>query len=415
MSDFVKLKDLCATITDGSHYSPPASSKGYPMLSSKDMNDTDFDYSHCKYIDEKEFQKMKHNGCVPLKDDVLIIKDGNNYLEKVFVVKETKEIAILSSIGILRPNTEIVDPYYIKYYLTSRFVKEEVAKKYVTGSALPRIILKNFGDIDMPYVNLNTQHRIVRVLKEFDDAIDNNNIISSELESLAKTIYDYWFLQFDFPDENGRPYKSSGGKMVWNEELKREIPEKWAVKKLSDIVRWEGGAQPPKSTFVYCEQPGYVRFIQNRDYADNSHKTYIRKSNNNKLCNEYDIMMDKYGDAGAIRFGIAGAYNVALAKIDVQLKNGQEYVRSFLKSEAVYNYLHQACVASTRASLNGDNLSSVYIPIPSQQILFEFEKIIKKDISQILLLKSENQQLSSLRDFLLPMLMNGQVTFKEDA
>ena len=152
MSKLTKLSDLCIKITDGSHYSPQGTAKGYPMLSSKDMQDYDFDFSQCKYISEDDYTRMIDNDCKPLVNDVLIIKDGNSYLQKVFVVREERECAILSSIGVLRPDTLKLDPYYLKYYLSSDFVKREVAKKYVTGSALPRIILKNFGNIEIYYV-----------------------------------------------------------------------------------------------------------------------------------------------------------------------------------------------------------------------------------------------------------------------
>jgi len=411
-TNLVPLKELCESVIDCPHSSPVWKESGIPVVRNYNLVNGHIDMSNLSYVDEETYKKRTQRA-VPEYQDIVISREAP--MGVVAIIPKHFKCCMGQRLVLLKVNKKICNPEYLLYALMSEYVQFQIRNVDRTGSIVSNLNIPDLENLIIPVVPKPEQKAIASCIGRLDDKISNNAAISSQLESLANTIYDYWFLQFDFPDENGRPYKSSGGKMVWNEELKREIPEKWAVKKLPDIVRWEGGAQPPKSTFVYCEQPGYVRFIQNRDYADNSHKTYIRKSNNNKLCNEYDIMMDKYGDAGAIRFGIAGAYNVALAKIDVQLKNGQEYVRSFLKSEAVYNYLHQACVASTRASLNGDNLSSVYIPIPSQQILFEFEKIIKKDIFQILLLKSENQQLSSLRDFLLPMLMNGQVTFKEDA
>ncbi len=427
MSDFVKLKDLCATITDGSHYSPPASSKGYPMLSSKDMNDTDFDYSHCKYIDEKEFQKMKHNGCVPLKDDVLIIKDGNNYLEKVFVVKETKEIAILSSIGILRPNTEIVDPYYIKYYLTSRFVKEEVAKKYVTGSALPRIILKNFGDIDMPYVNLNTQHRIVRVLKEFDDAIDNNNIISSELESLAKTIYDYWFLQFDFPDENGRPYKSSGGKMVWNEELKREIPEGWKVDKAGNYISLIRGVAYKPSDEKNSAVKNIVPLLKSNNIQngkinfDSPVYLLAEKISPEQFLKDHSVFITMssgskahMGKTAILYKSLPYAFGAFCARISINPKY-RSFLSMYFVSDMFRKYIESVTSGTSINNISSEQLASIIIAFPPEKVLNKFEEILNPIFSKQGDIVMENYQLSSLRDFLLPMLMNGQVTFKEDA
>jgi type I restriction enzyme S subunit len=250
-------------------------------------------------------------------------------------------------------------------------------------------------------------------LKALDDKIEQNNKINAELEDTARDLYNYWFIQFDFPDEFRRPYKSSGGKMVYNDVLKREIPEGWEVKNLLDIVEWISGAQPPKATFIYQPQNGYVRFIQNRDYAGDTNVTYIKESKNNKVCDVFDIMMDKYGDAGRVRYGLAGAYNVALSKIKVNVLYGQEYIRKFLESDSVYNYLYNACMASTRASLNGEILGNLNIAIPNDTLLKNFEMRNKQIINQILQNKQENEILSNLRDFLLPMLMNGQVSVSD--
>ena len=138
----LKLGDLCTKITDGSHYSPKGVSEGYPMLSVQDMTDFGFDYSKCKYISQIEYDNMKRNGCVPLKNDVLIAKDGS-YLKHVFVINEEKEQAILSSIGILRPDTSKVFPIFLKYFLQVEDIKRQCGNNYVTGSVLKRIILKN--------------------------------------------------------------------------------------------------------------------------------------------------------------------------------------------------------------------------------------------------------------------------------
>ena len=164
MSNMVKLADLCIKITDGSHSSPNSQENGYPMLSVKDMKENGFSYNDCKYISKEDYKKMCDSGCKPEINDILIAKDGS-YLKHVFVITEEKEQAILSSIGILKPDVSKVNPYYIKYYLSSDFVKNEVAKKYVSGSALPRIILKNFANIEIPYISLDKQNKIVKILK----------------------------------------------------------------------------------------------------------------------------------------------------------------------------------------------------------------------------------------------------------
>ena len=268
MNEFFKLRDVCIRITDGAHYSPAGVKEGYPMLSVKDMKQNNFEYSACRFISEKDYLDLVKGDCKPLKNDVLIAKDGS-YLKHVFVTKEEREEVILSSIGILRPNLNLINPYYLKYYLHTASVKKAVAKKYVSGSALPRIILKNFGEIEIIKKSLTEQKKIASVLSALDDKIELNNQINTELEAMAKTLYDYWFVQFDFPfdlaqgpfesaqgktnengtvaNENGtvaersRGYKSSGGKMVFDQTLKREIPVGWGNMFIDDLGSVIGG------------------------------------------------------------------------------------------------------------------------------------------------------------------------------
>ena len=238
-------------------------------------------------------------------------------------------------------------------------------------------------------------------------------MLNDNLEQQAKLLYDYWFTQFDFPDESGKPYRSSGGKMVWNEQLKRDIPSGWKVIPFLEVASWESNSQPPKSEFIYEPQEGYVRFIQNRDYESNTHITYIPLTKNLSIVDRFDILMDKYGDAGAVRYGIEGAFNVALGKICAHNQNYREYIRSFLSSDGIYNFLHNSCMASTRASLNESNLAILNIPIPDEKLILEYEKILCKMRLSILKNNDETQKLIDLRDWLLPMLMNGQATIND--
>lgn len=237
--------------------------------------------------------------------------------------------------------------------------------------------------------------------------------INDNLSQQAKLIYDYWFTQFDFPDENNKPYRSSGGQMKWNNKLKRNIPVGWQVVQLTDIATWESNSQPPKSEFRYEPQEGYVRFIQNRDYDSNAHKTYIPLTKSLSIANRLDILMDKYGDAGAVRYGIEGAFNVALGKINVHNTAHREYIRSFLESDAIYTYLHNSCMASTRASLSESNLANLMLVMPDDATITKYEDILNHIRNRILKNNDETEKLIMLRDWLLPMLMNGQATIAE--
>ena len=302
-------------------------------------------------------------------------------------------------------------PKYVYLYLTLLDLSSKDS-----GSTLPSMTYDSYYDVPIKLPDYDTQVKNADAIFVLTNKIDNNNKISVELESLAKTVYDYWFLQFDFPNEEGKPYKSSGGKMVYNEELKREIPEGWEIKELLSLCTWQSASQPPKSEFVYQPKEGYVRFIQNRDFESDANITYIPLRASTKTSNRYDILIDKYGDktAGTLRCGLDGAFNVALGKLVVNLDNAQEYIRNYLSTQEMFYYLHNACLASTRSSLNETVLTGILVPIPLYSLRARYEEYNKMLLDKIFAIRKENKELASLRDWLLPMLMNGQISFVEN-
>ena len=325
---------------------------------------------------------------------------------------ELPNMKIQKALHRIRPNTELVDVEYLYYWfllsgrndlLRRHFTETTI--KHLPGETLKQLV------IDLP--DMKTQKGISSVLRVIDKKITVNEHINDNLEQQAKLIYDYWFTQFDFPDENGKPYCSSGGKMVWNEQLKRNIPKNWNVVPLLKLVNWESNSQPPKSEFIYEPKEGYVRFIQNRDYDSDTHITYIPRTKNLSIVDRFDILMDKYGDAGAVRYGIEGAFNVALGKICVHNPNYREYIRSFLGSDGIYKFLHNSCMASTRASLSEANLAILNVVVPDEKIILDYENFLHKIRVSILKNKDETVELINLRDWLLPMLMNGQATIAD--
>lgn len=168
------LDELCEKITDGSHYSPVETQESiYPMLSVKDMDTYGFDYSSCKLMDEEDYEKMLASDCVPKIDDILIAKDGS-YLKQVFIINEAKEQGILSSIAIFRANKSFIYPDLLLYLLKTPDIQREVKENYVTGSAITRIVLKNFKKLELIVPPLNEQERILPLLKAIRKEIHTN-------------------------------------------------------------------------------------------------------------------------------------------------------------------------------------------------------------------------------------------------
>ena len=225
----VRLGDVCSKITDGSHFSPKAQTEGYPMLSVKDMREYDFDFSNCKKISYEDYLKMERDGCVPQIGDVLVAKDGS-YLKEIFRCKEQREIALLSSIAIFRPNSQLIDSRFLCYCLKSPRVYNYISLNCVSGSALPRIILKDFKGVNIRVPSLDDQRCIASILSSLDRKIELNNKINADLAEMAQAIFKNWFVEFE-------PFKD--GKCV-DTELGM-IPEGWKVERLTEIASYMNG------------------------------------------------------------------------------------------------------------------------------------------------------------------------------
>lgn len=354
--------------------------------------------------------------CSVKKGDILITRTSETVDELAMscvVLKDYPKATFSGFVKRLRPKTTgIAYDKYMSFFLRSEYFRKVInAKTIMTLRASFNEDIFSFLDLYLP--DYEEQVKIGDFLYNIEKKIQCNKKINDNLQHQLKLMYDYWFTQFDFPDENGKPYRASGGAMVWNEQLKRLIPAGWEVKPLLEIVNWESNSQPPKSEFIFEPKDGYIRFIQNRDYESDSHITYIPYKDSLSIVDRLDILMDKYGDAGAVRYGIAGAFNVALGKINVLDKTNQEYVRSFLESDGIYDYLHNSCMASTRASLNESNLSMLRIIIPERKVRSSFQETANSIRLSILKQKDEIAMLTSIRDWLLPMLMNGQATISD--
>ena len=166
--EVVEMKTACLYISDGSHYSPPAdATSSIPMLSVKDMTNHGFLYSNCKHLSRNEYEKLCANGCKPLKDDVLVAKDGS-YFKYIFPLEEEIEQAILSSIAILRPNQEKITPRFLCEYLKNKDVLDIVERNYLTGTAIRRVILKGFKDIQIYLPPLSLQIEFETIYNQSD-------------------------------------------------------------------------------------------------------------------------------------------------------------------------------------------------------------------------------------------------------
>ena len=303
-------------------------------------------------------------------------------------------------------NNEFV---YYRFLLAG---KNGQLEKHFIGSTIKHLTGIALKQVEFSFPSLEIQQKIAAVLSALDSKIELNNKINTELEAMAKTLYDYWFVQFDFPDKDGNPYKTSGGKMVWNAELKREIPDGWEVGTLLDIADYINGLPCQKFRPTGDE---FLRVIKIREMNEGF-------SVNSELVSP-DIPEKAVIENGDILFswsasldvkiwtGGKGALNQHIFKV-----TSDKYPKSFYFYQLL-NYLqHFKMMAENRKTTMGhitqEHLQQSRIAIPMEKLTLELEKIIAPIFKQKMVNELENQTLSELRDWLLPMLMNGQVTVK---
>lgn len=313
----------------------------------------------------------------------------------------------------VRLKAEIIDPVFFTYYFhTSEGQKRLLSFKNHVGVPALAQATTNFRLLEFPLIPLENQKKIAKVLSDLDAKIELNNKINAELEAMAKMIYDYWFVQFDFPDENGKPYKSSGGKMVYNEELKREIPEGWEVKELGDLLFQVSDSIEPDE-YPNLKYLPIDKLPTKQLYYDRYEK---RSEANSSLIRflEDDILL------GAMRVYFHRVCNAAEDGISrstlMVLRAKVKYHKNFglftLNREEAIEY---ATKNSTGTSIPyakwNSNMEKYKICVADRETLFiDFNKIVDPILEKFKVLTGENRKLIELRDWLLPMLMNGQVT-----
>ena len=425
--------ELCSEITVGyvGSMAKEYVSNGVPLLRSLNIKPYRLDFNDIKYISEDFNKKISKSAL--FEDDVVIVRTGKPGTS--CVIPSGFVNLNCSDLVIVRPNKNKIDPHYLSFYFNS------IAKRHVDNQLVGAIQQHfNIGSakemiINIP--NLYNQKSIAKVLNDLNAKIELNNRINSELEAMAKTLYDYWFVQFDFPisaeqaaalgqpELKGKPYKSSGGKMVWNKELKREIPEGWEVKKLSKCVECiidHRGKTPKKlggdwsfdddSIIALSAKIVKGGKLVNLAQANKVSRELFDKWMPKKL-RDGDVLMTSEAPAGEFYF-IHGFTEYCMSQRLFALRSDKSILESSyfyyeLSKGHGFSQIQGSLSGSTVFGIRQDVLRTIEVLIPTIGIQKKFDEIVLPQLKQIKQLDLQNQQLASLRDWLLPMLMNGQV------
>lgn len=307
----------------------------------------------------------------------------------------------------LRPiQNDITYAKFMAFFMRSNYFRKIINCKAVMT------LRASFNEEIFSYIKImlpeyEQQVKIGDLFWIIEQKIRNNNKISTELAAMAKTLYDYWFLQFEFPNEEGKPYKSSGGRMVWNEELKREIPEGWEVGNIFECMDVVYGF--PLSTELFDDCKG-IPVIRIRDILNNTTSAFTTEEFDNKyLSKSKDLLV---GMDGNFHMNFWANEGDCINQRIVRIRDKKEIsaLQIFYEIQPYIKAKEKNVARSTVGHLSDQDLKALYILNSHDENIYRtFDKLL----SLICKNKKENQELTSLRDFLLPLLMNGQVGFKE--
>ena len=369
------------------------------------------------YISRKYFEKSLKRFEVK-NNDFLVSCSGVNY-GAIYHLQEPFEKGVINqALLIIRINNRIVDYNYFKYLF--RLVLSKAITSGTGDSTIPNFpSIDVIKDIDVFLPTLSLQKKIGNFLNSIDEKMRKNNEINDNLEQQLTTLYDYWFTQFDFPDKNGKPYQSSGGKMVMNNGLKKKIPVGWNVESiysnhLSSIIKPGVAKFDTKTYFATADVKGTsISSGTLIDYENRENRANMQPSVNSvwfaKMKNSIKHLYLNEEMLPIISNSILSTGFCGLQCSDVSF----EYMASYISNTYFETHKDMLAHGATQEAVNNDDLSGIHIVIPDDKTLQNYHRITYPIYSQISKNICENQELVKLRDWLLPMLMNGQVTIAD--
>ena len=370
-------------------------------------------------LDGVDIQSNKYE--VP--DKCILFNKLNVRFKRVWRIDNQDENKIASTEFLpLVINEDIVDFQYCYYLLVSDKITNYLCGQNTnTSGSHKRIDPDNFLDIEVKLPKMSIQKQIGMTLSALDRKIELNKQINDNLEAMAKQLYDYWFVQFDFPNEEGKPYKSSGGAMVWNEKLKREIPTSFDVKSLSEIIEVKDGTHDsPKP-----QDNGYFLLTSKHlterglDYASayKISKEDYESINKRSKVDTNDILFSMIGTIGNSYFVEETNINFAIKNMALFKTSAKrwfsEYLYLYLSSCDYKHYEGNSLSGSIQKFVSLRTLRDMPI-LYHEDIIKVFAKEVRNIITMMVNLRKENIELTKQRDELLPLLMNGQAVVNSD-
>lgn len=414
----VKFGDCLDLIQNGATIKQFSGGQGIPITRIETLSNNVFNRNKLGYANI--FNAEEYSNYI-LQDYDLLMSHINSrqFLGRTVLYRKNQDEIIIHGMNLLRlkTNNNILDPVFASYYLQTSYFKkciDSIRKDAINQSS---ITISDIKELVLFIPSIHEQKSIAKVLTEIDSKIALNISISKELESMAKELYDYWFVQFDFPNLNGKPYKSSGGKMKFNEGLKRNIPSEWEVKKLGNICEIVLGGTPSTSNKDFWNN-GTFNWLNSGEVAAFP-IVFSEKKITEKALKQSSTEFLK---AGSVTLSITRYLRPSILAIDACINQSVVGIKenNTFKNCFIYPYLQNEInrlmslrTGAQQPHINKETVQESLICIPSMSIMKKYIEKTKAFYEDIINIAKENNKLIALRDELLPMLMNGQVSVKQ--
>lgn len=382
----------CSLVTDGSHSSPKSVESGEYMVSVKDFTEYGFDFTSCRRISSDDYETLKRNGCVPEQGDILIGKDGARYFEDIIIYRQPERPALLSSIAILRCNKEEIQPEFLYYTLRTPGFKQDVRDNYGSGSAIPRIILKDFKRMPISYPSLEVQKQITAVLSILDQRIQANTKINDNLRQQAELLYHERFETVD----------------------RDKLPVGWRIVRLGDV------ATISKKSFNPAKEPEMLLEHYSIPAFDEAHFPVFEPStaikSNKFIVDDSCFMISKLNPTTKRVWKPYCLTENAVCSTEfiVYKAKSQEitdFLYSVIDSDSFSDFMCSHVTGSTgsRQRTTPSDTLAFELVLPNAEEIAEYQSIVSPMLEQIKCNAIENDRLKRLRDSLLPKLMSGEI------
>lgn len=395
----------------GSHYASTGQVKRLTLAN--------FDYSNNGFKPDTSKDNIFYNGEVAEKfilekGDIItpLTEQTPGLLGTTAMIPESGTYIQSQDVCLLKPFAGKLDAKFAYYLVSSKSVRDQLAARS-QQTKIRHSSPDKIKDCSVFIPDVPAQERIGKLLFSIDDKIALNRKKIEKLEALAKTIYDYWFVQFDFPDANGRPYKSSGGKMVYNPILKREIPDGWEMKRLDDVVTDGGCPVNPIDVNGRPYTPIECFPIRKMSFYESKNSSEAKSS----------LVCYKAGDIllGAMRVYFhrvcVAPYEGITRTTSVIMRPKCDSVRAFayetLNADVFIAYANAQSAASQQPFVVWNSIKDYKIVLPGNELVIDYSSVVQPMIDTVIALERENALLAKTREYLLPLLMNGQVEVGE--